>query len=672
MTLAPPSKDEQTTDPRDEDQQVERPAVRLPPFFLYSLHVQNFRALEDAEFFFQPGLNVIIGANNAAKTAAIDALRFVFSLGTYERKDLMRLRPTDVFMDGAAAPGLRSITFTATFYGKNDNVVPAQFYDLLCPDELVTLDGAADEYVTFKLRYRADFSYNDAKGSYAYAQRDVRGGPTLSNPVSLDALDGIQAIYLAPLRDLVNDKLRVGGEIERLIVSHTPEEKEANRKAIPKAVAEMAKDLIRDVTQDNKHHAAAGENLARYARPYGIDKGSLSFEPDGISDGLFSKMIPVFAHSLHGAGGLPLRSNGLGINQLIYASIVLSRRGGNTADDHLHRFFLIEEPEAHLHPQLQDSFFHALNQITDHQLFVTSHSPTITAKTDLDKIIVMRRDDAHRSAQPLHLSKAFEGRDDDKKYLHKFLDVTRSQLLFARGAVFVEGVTEAMLIQRFSEIAGYNLRDEAIEVVVVDSDEGYDHFRPLFVQGGAYGRAVFITDGDEDAADVPNDDQLIGAPAGRYDTGLRVSADKCTATATGYGTFEFGLLLAAIADGSHPATWQVLCKAMEQAAPASVHGDDRAKFAQDFLDREEPSLAYKRMKERKEGLRLQKTDWHASWHTNSYFKKAKSNFAFYLSEALADDQTAKRFTVPKYIQDAITFVVRGTADSEDTGSGTDS
>jgi putative ATP-dependent endonuclease of the OLD family len=673
VTLAPPSEDEQTTDHPNEDQQTKRPAVKLPPFFLHSLHVQNFRALEDAEFFFQPGLNVIIGANNAAKTAAIDALRFIFSLGTYERKDLMRLRPTDVFVDGAVAAGPQSITFTATFYGKNDNVVPAQFYDLLCPDELVTPGESGDKYVMFKLRYRADFAYNDVKGSYAYVQRDVRGGPSLSNPVSLDALDKIQAIYLAPLRDLVNDKLRVGGEIERLIVSHTPKEKEAARKAIPKTLADRAKELIKDVTQDNKHHAAAGENLARYARPYRIDQDSLSFEPDGISDELFSKMIPVFAHSLHGAGGLPLRSNGLGINQLIYASIVLSRRGGTDVDDHLHRFFLIEEPEAHLHPQLQDSFFHALNQITDHQLFVTSHSPTITAKTDLDKIIVMRRDDANRSARPLHLANAFEGRDDDKKYLHKFMDVTRSQLLFARGAVFVEGVTEAMLIQRFSEIAGYNLRDEAIEVVVVDSDEGYDHFRPLFIEGGAYGRAVFITDGDEDADDVPNDDDLIGAPAGRHDTGLQISADKCIATATGYGTFELGLLLAAIADGGNAAMQRLLSKAMEQAAPSSVHGDDRAKFAQDFLDFERPSLAYKRMKERKEGQRLQKTknDWHATWYTNGYFKKAKSNFAFYLSEALADDQAAQGFTVPKYIRDAIMFVVRGTADSEDPGCGTD-
>ena len=46
-------------------------------------------------------------------------------------------------------------------------------------------------------------------------------------------------------------------------------------------------------------------------------------------------MLPVFAHALHSADGLPLSSNGLGINQSIYASIVLSRRGETDADRYM-------------------------------------------------------------------------------------------------------------------------------------------------------------------------------------------------------------------------------------------------------------------------------------------------------------------------------------------------
>lgn len=636
----------------------------LPLFFLHSLHIQGFRSVEDATFTFQPALNVIIGANNAAKSAVIDALRLVFSLGSYEkREDFIKLRATDVFMDDSGTPDTRSISFTATFYGKADSDdVSAQFLAMLCPGEEVELTGSGEKfkYSVFKLLYRVDYEYNKKKKRYEYVRNDTRGGPTLTTPVSNDTLDFMRSVYLAPLRDLVDDKARVGAEIERLISSHTPKDKEDERAAIPKVLQTKAEELIEALT-GNKHQVAAGQNLADYARPYRIPGGSLRFLPGGFSESLFSTMGPVFAHGLHGAEGLPLSSNGLGINQLIYASIVLSRRGEAEADDDVRQFFLIEEPEAHLHPQLQDSFFFALNKITDHQLFVTSHSPTITAKTDIEKIIVMRRDETGRTAKPLHLAQVFEGQDDDKKYLHKFLDVTRSQLLFASGAIFVEGVTEAMLMQPFSELIGCSLRDAAVEVVVIDSKWGYDHFRPLFDNGdGTYYRAVFITDGDEDPGEK-SDADFLAHPGGVLDKGLQ--ADRSTAVSVGYGTFEFGLLRAAITPGGDPVRQAhmqgLLAEAMKDAAPTEVKSAGKqGEFVSDFLDFAQPALAYQKMKEGKPGARVAATAWHGNWTTNGYFRKAKADFAFYLQQKMSDlgvDTTS--FVVPKYIEDAIRFVV---------------
>jgi len=634
-------------------------AKGLPLFFLRSLRVEGFRSIEDATFNFQPGLNVIIGANNAAKTAVIDALRLIFSLGTFENKeDFIKLRSTDVFLDGTERPDTRTISFAATFYGKSDSDVPAQFLPLICPDEVAELGESSGKYSVFRLAYRADYAYSESKARYEYVRNSVRGGASLTNPVEHDVLDSMRSIYLAPLRDLLDDRARVGAEIERLIYSHTPKGQEGERALIPNKLREMANELIGRIT-GNKHHDAAGQNLAKYAKPYGIQEGSLSFLPAGISDSLFGTMWPVFAHGLHGAKGLPLSSNGLGINQLIYASIVLSRRGAGEADDQVCKFFLIEEPEAHLHPQLQDSFFHALNQITDHQLFVTSHSPTVTAKTSIEKIIVMRRDATGRTAAPLHLAEAFEGKEDDRQYLHKFLDVTRSQLLFARGAVFVEGVTEAMLMQAISDLVGRSLRDSAVEVVVVDSNEGFDHFRPLFENGeGTYARAVFITDGDEDAKTVKSDVEIASKSDESFD---RLEIDNNTAVATGYGTFEFGLLRASVIGDGSAAMQALLTEAMKDAAPPPVKtAGAQEDFARDFLDFAKPSLSYQKMKEHKAGNAIDVSAWYGTWTTNGYFKKAKSHFAFYLQRKLEELGTAaasEAFIVPKYIKDAIEFVV---------------
>ena len=633
----------------------------LPPFFLHGLQIQGFRSIEDATFKFQPGLNVIIGANNAAKSAVIDAMRLIFSLGSFEtREDFIKLRRTDIFTDGTTTPDTRSISFTATFYGKADSDVPAQFIEMQCPGEDVEPGSFSEAYVVFKLMYRVDYEYSKTNKRYEYVRSETKGGPSLTNPVSTATLDSMRSIYLAPLRDLVDDKARVGAEIERLILSHTPKGKEDDRTAIPRKLRDRAKELIKEITGD-KHQVAAGRNLADYARPYRIPDESLSFLPAGITDSLFSSMWPVFAHGLHGVDGLPLSSNGLGINQLIYASIVLSRRGEADVDDHVHKFFLIEEPEAHLHPQLQDSFFHALNKITDHQLFVTSHSPTITAKTDIDKIIVMRRDEADRTAVPLHLAAVFAGREDDKKYLHKFLDVTRSQLLFASGAVFIEGVTEGMLMQSFSEIIGRSLRDAAVEVVVLDSKWGFDHFRPLFNNSdGTYCRAVFITDGDEDPT-KKTDQDFFANPGGAFDQQLDVDCNA--AVAVGYGTFEFALLRTAVAldgDKAKKAAMQaLLTEAIKDAAPPEVKGR-KADFAADFMDFTRPALAYRKMKAKK-AEKVDESEWsQGGWKTNTYFRRAKSDFAFYLQQKLFDVGIAAAsdaFVVPAYIVEAIKFVV---------------
>ena len=54
--------------------------------YLKELIIKNFRGIEHLELEFQKGLNVIIGENNTGKTAVIDALRLVYSIGTPRRE----------------------------------------------------------------------------------------------------------------------------------------------------------------------------------------------------------------------------------------------------------------------------------------------------------------------------------------------------------------------------------------------------------------------------------------------------------------------------------------------------------------------------------------------------------------------------------------------------------
>jgi hypothetical protein len=95
---------------------------------------------------------------------------------------------------------------------------------------------------------------------------------------------------------------------------------------------------------------------------------------------------------------------------------------------------------------------------------------------------------------------------------------------------------------------------------------------------------------------------------------------------------------------------------------AKVSNDaDKPNFVKDFLDFNQPGLSYKKMKENKQGKYI--TDaakWNGGWHTNEYFRKSKSDFAFYLNDELCKlngEELKQSITLPKHIDQAIRFVL---------------
>lgn len=219
--------------------------------------------------------------------------------------------------------------------------------------------------------------------------------------------------------------------------------------------------------------------------------------------------------------------NSLGYNNLIYLATILVELE-ETADDATQcRVLLIEEPEAHLHPQLQVRLLKYLEEQATKkgiQIIVTSHSPTLASAVSLDSIGVLTLNDARKSSF-IPLAQCDIDKTS-KAFLDRWLDITKSVLLFSKGIILVEGIAEAMLLPELARIVlkdedGLPKTLEEAGVSVINMNGIYfKHFFPLFsdvdLEKGEPVKTPYlnircsgITDNDPPKGELPLPDHVV-------------------------------------------------------------------------------------------------------------------------------------------------------------------
>ena len=462
--------------------------------FLRKLHIRHFRGIEDLEIEFSKGLNVLIGENNTGKSAVIDALSVIFSLGDQKKEVYITKDDFHKNISYGEVTQYRDVVFEVEFDGLSDEE-KAIFYEMLSLKD----DG------TFALKLTVEFELTDKnkvrlKGFY--------GGDDEEKKIPYDLLDLLDYVYLVALRDY-NRELsprrgnRLGGLFLKIESSKEKQKEHAERLHNYLESDNDWQDLIiRGEKKINSHF----EHLSLVYEPNKVEIELVPLEFQELVENLELK-IPLEVNSVDSDTQkriiFDLSQIGMGYGNLIYISTVLGDLiERKKAEPYVYSALLIEEPEAHIHPQLQSVLFKYLEKITKEgvQVFVTSHSPTITAKTTLDSIIVLHKNRENR-IMVLPLRKCPLD-NNEKLKLQRFLDVTKCQLFFAKGVILVEGISEALLLPVFAQIMGerYNLEKNGIEVVNIGGT-AFEPFAKLFNNEEADKRlnirCSMITDGDE-------------------------------------------------------------------------------------------------------------------------------------------------------------------------------
>lgn len=189
-----------------------------------------------------------------------------------------------------------------------------------------------------------------------------------------------------------------------------------------------------------------------------------------------------------GIATLPDSYNGLGFKNLIYmvVEILDAQAKWATMENRppLHLIF-VEEPEAHLHAQLQQVFIRNIlelltiaeddDSIFGSQMVITSHSPHILYERGFKPIRYFRRQTQgnEQLTEVLNLSAFYEAQPDDRDFLERYLKLTHCDLFFSDAAVLVEGNVERLLLPVMIEKEAKTLRSACLCILEVGGAFGH-------------------------------------------------------------------------------------------------------------------------------------------------------------------------------------------------------
>ncbi|WP_351089221.1 AAA family ATPase [Shewanella sp. S1-49-MNA-CIBAN-0167] len=419
--------------------------------YLSSITATNFRGFESTHITLNKGLNLLVGENDAGKTSLIDAVRLVLDTNSAE---WVRIKYSD----------FRS--------GSTKLKISLKFCGLDARD-----GGAFAEYLTFEqdeggnvqtvLHITLTASINETQTNNSQGIRtEIRAGADDEGPIlDRDTRLYLSTTYLKPLRDAENElsagrmsrlsqllgsKSSIGGnelDIERLITLVV----QANQmikadKSISTAKTSVEK-LLEQITFKDTPFAPVIDMLGSKNV---VDMSAAE------KNSAFKAIVERLTLGLNDTG----LSHGLGYSNLLFmaAELMLLTQAGEGFP-----LLLIEEPEAHLHPQLQMKFIQYLvDKQEGLQCILSTHSPNLASKVSLENIILMNKGQSFPLRRDATLLNS-----DDYPFLEKFLDVSKANMFFAKSVLLVEGDGENILLPAIAKLLGRPLEDYGVSIVNV-------------------------------------------------------------------------------------------------------------------------------------------------------------------------------------------------------------
>jgi putative ATP-dependent endonuclease of OLD family len=450
--------------------------------YISKLSLVNYRNFSNTKLIFSDGINTIIGENGSGKTNLFRAIRLLLddsmrrSALNLEEKDFCRdlkdwrghwiiisLEFDDVsadeaiqslFLHGTGTVGISSVskaTYNLIFRPKTTVRTSLSLLPAGDKNALNTLLSTItiDDYETIVTgKSSVDFNdpivYKGLVGDFEHVVFSNELNPPEIGwkiPPILSMAKEISFTFVQALRDVVSDfHNNRTNPLSTLLKSKSGQIGHADFEPITQQVQALnsAIESLHDVTDiKNDIENTINDTVGDAYSPHSMSiKSDLSDE----AEHLFRSLKLFISESDDGYEGA-IHEMSLGGANLIYLTLKLLEFKYQKANQAIANFLLIEEPEAHIHTHIQKSLFDKL-RYPNTQIIYSTHSSHISEVSNIRNVNVLGKvNGKYEAFQP-----AAGLTNEQSGFVQRYLDAIRSNLLFAKSVILIEGDAEEILV----------------------------------------------------------------------------------------------------------------------------------------------------------------------------------------------------------------------------------
>ncbi len=406
------------------------------------------------EVHFHEGVNVLIGENDSGKTAIIDAIRYVLRTQSGE---YIQFDDKDFYQD---SDGDRKDEFKieCVFDGLNEQD-SGLFWEWLSWNE-------------DKTRYLLKVWLYVKRKDNVILPKFTAGIEGQADRMDSEARELLKVVYFKPLRDALTDMTHgYKSRLAQILGAHDlfkthKDEHGNNKKHKLETDYENLKKEIEEYFKEGGNGGIITGEINDFLNTHFLLNGDPRNAQIKLTGGELSEILRLLDLIMEG------NKSGLGsLNLLCIAAEMLLLKNQQKGL----KLALVEELEAHLHPQYQLRLIDYISsQQKNEQFILTTHSITLASKIRLDNLIMLKGNEV------FPMSKEYTKMNSaDYKFLERFLDSTKANLFFAKGLIMVEGDAENLLIPAIADVMDKPLNKYGVSIVNV-GNTAYKRYVNIF------------------------------------------------------------------------------------------------------------------------------------------------------------------------------------------------